>query len=158
VSRIGITGHQGLKIEIETFVSRRMGEILEGEPNLIGITSLAAGADQLFAHMVLVLGGSIEVILPTPAYHETFSNLEDLAAYKSLLSQAVKTTILPFPRPNEEAFMAAGRAVVDQSNRLIAVWDGYPAHGLGGTADVVAYARQRGVPVVVIWPEGATRD
>jgi hypothetical protein len=30
--------------------------------------------------------------------------------------------------------------------------------GLGGIADVVAYARQRGVPVRVIWPEGASRD
>lgn len=30
--------------------------------------------------------------------------------------------------------------------------------GLRGTADVVTYARQRGVPVTVIWPEGASRD
>jgi spore coat protein U-like protein len=29
--------------------------------------------------------------------------------------------------------------------------------GLRGTADVVTYARQRGVPVTVIWPQGATR-
>ena len=41
---------------------------------------------------------------------------------------------------------------------LVAVWDGQPARGLGGTADVVAYARQRGVPMEVIWPQGATRD
>jgi hypothetical protein len=40
---------------------------------------------------------------------------------------------------------------------LVAVWDGQPSRGLEGTADVVAYANQRGVPVEVIWPEGATR-
>jgi hypothetical protein len=36
-----------------------------------------------------------------------------------------------------------------------AVWDGQPSGGLGGTADVVAaYAREWGVPVEVVWPEG----
>lgn len=54
--------------------------------------------------------------------------------------------------------MAGGRVVVDRSARLLAVWDGQPARGHGGTAGVVAYARKRGVPVEVIWPEGAARD
>jgi hypothetical protein len=58
----------------------------------------------------------------------------------------------------EEAHMDAGKVVVDRSSVLLAVWDGQPSRGLGGTADVVAYARQRGVPVTVIWPEGASRD
>ena len=58
----------------------------------------------------------------------------------------------------EQAHMDAGKVVVDRSSVLLAVWDGQPSRGLGGTADVVAYARQRGVPVTVIWPEGASRD
>jgi hypothetical protein len=53
--------------------------------------------------------------------------------------------------------MDAGKVVVDRSSVLVAVWDGQPSRGLGGTADVVRYARERGVPVEVIWPEGATR-
>jgi hypothetical protein len=53
--------------------------------------------------------------------------------------------------------MDGGRAVVDRSSVLIAVWDGQPSRGLGGTADVVTYARQRGVPITVIWPKGASR-
>ena len=48
--------------------------------------------------------------------------------------------------------------MVDTSRVLVAVWDGQSARGLGGTADVVAYARERGKPVTVIWPEGASRD
>jgi len=31
------------------------------------------------------------------------------------------------------------------------VWDGKPARAYGGTADVVAYAREQGTPVRVIW-------
>ena len=38
------------------------------------------------------------------------------------------------------------------------MWDGKPARSYGGTADVVAYARERGTPVRVIWPDGAHRD
>jgi hypothetical protein len=38
------------------------------------------------------------------------------------------------------------------------VWDGKPARGIGGTADIVSYARQKGVPVAVLWPEGAARE
>jgi hypothetical protein len=48
--------------------------------------------------------------------------------------------------------------VVDRSERVVAVWDGKPASGVGGTADVVSYAHQKRVPVVVLWPEGATRE
>ena len=38
------------------------------------------------------------------------------------------------------------------------VWDGLPARGHGGTAEIVAYARTLGKPVTVIWREGVTRD
>ncbi|MGW1005456.1 hypothetical protein [Streptomyces sp. NPDC002520] len=45
-------------------------------------------------------------------------------------------------------------AVADE---LVAVWDGKPAWGHGGTADVVAYAERTGVRVRVLWPEDASR-
>jgi len=54
--------------------------------------------------------------------------------------------------------MAASQAMLDQADKLYAVWDGNPARGYGGTADVVAEAESRSIPVTVIWPEGATRD
>jgi hypothetical protein len=65
---------------------------------------------------------------------------------------------LPFVESTEQAHLAAGQAVVDRSERLVAVWDGKPARGIGGTADIVSYARQKGVPVIVLWPEGAMRQ
>jgi hypothetical protein len=37
------------------------------------------------------------------------------------------------------------------------VWDGVPAQGKGGTADVVEQARASGVPIEVVWPPGARR-
>jgi hypothetical protein len=40
---------------------------------------------------------------------------------------------------------------------LLAVWDGTPSQGVGGTADVVAFAGERGVPTAVVWPPGSRR-
>ncbi|MGH3585569.1 MAG: hypothetical protein ACRDQ0_04530 [Pseudonocardia sp.] len=40
---------------------------------------------------------------------------------------------------------------------LLAVWDGAPPTGSGGTAEAVAYAREQGVAVVVVWPAGVRR-
>jgi hypothetical protein len=65
---------------------------------------------------------------------------------------------LEYTESTEQAHLDGGRAVVDNSSLLVAVWDGQPARGLGGTADVVAYARQRSIPVTVIWPKGASRE
>jgi hypothetical protein len=54
--------------------------------------------------------------------------------------------------------MAASEFMIGQAGELWAVWDGKPARGYGGTADVVAYARRLDIPVLVIWPAGANRD
>lgn len=48
--------------------------------------------------------------------------------------------------------------MLDRADRLLAVWDGKPARGYGGTADVVAEAQTRVIPVTVIRPEGRSRD
>jgi len=45
-----------------------------------------------------------------------------------------------------------------EADELLAAWDGKPARGYGGTADVVDAARDQGIPVTVVWPTGAMRD
>jgi len=82
---------------------------------------------------------------------------KDHSEYEYLLKAAGSQVQLDYERPSEEAFMAGGKAVVDGCDILLAVWDGKPAAGLGGTADVVAYAKESGKPIEVIWPEGASR-
>ena len=49
--------------------------------------------------------------------------------------------------------MALGYWVFDSSMLLIAVWDGLADVALGGTGDVVHYARQRGRAVLHIHTE-----
>jgi hypothetical protein len=48
--------------------------------------------------------------------------------------------------------------MLDHADELWAVWDGRPARGFGGTADVVEAARRRALLVRVFRPEGITRN
>jgi hypothetical protein len=59
---------------------------------------------------------------------------------------------------DRQAYETANRTLLDHADRLVAVWNGAPPSGKGGgTADVVVEAREAGLPVDVVWPEGAQR-
>lgn len=96
-------------------------------------------------------------VIPCKDYERTFQTTEARTVYDRLKREAAEVVELPYPAPGEEAYWAAGRRVVDLSDEILAVWDGEPSGGLGGTADVVEYARQHEVPVSVIWPAGSSR-
>lgn len=51
--------------------------------------------------------------------------------------------VMPFAESNRDAYMAASEAVLGDVERMVAVWDGQPSGGRGGTADVVVAARAR---------------
>jgi hypothetical protein len=129
-------------------------------------TSLAEGADRLVAREVLRRpSGWVEAILPLTDgdYRETFTSPESVEEFEGLLQQSrhtffLRTRPLKDDYPGDEARDAArresyargGRHVVDACDILLALWDGEPAHGVGGTAETVAYARKVGRPVIHI--------
>ena len=155
--RIGFTGHQGLTPETELAVRKEIAEYLVDIPDFVGLSSLAEGSDQIFANEVLAHNGVLEVLIPCNHYIETFDSDNALRRYESLRSKARLVDELPFDGPSEEAFWAAGKRGVEQSDVLVAVWNGKPAAGLGGAGDVVDYARKLGKGVHIIWPTGAAR-
>jgi hypothetical protein len=158
---VGMTGHAGLPPPTAELVTAAVHATLRAYvPNLVGVTMLGPGADQLFARVVLELGGTLHVVQPTTGmqYRDSFEDQAAQAGYDELYGQASHVQVLEYTESTEHAHMEAGKVVLDRSSVLVAVWDSQPSRGLGGTADVVAYARQRGVPFTVIWPEGATRD
>ncbi|MCX9192661.1 hypothetical protein C3Y87_14810 [Carbonactinospora thermoautotrophica] len=156
---MGITGHRGLPEATVRLIDRGIREQLAGyDPaETVGVSALADGADQIFARAVLDAGGRLEVVVPAREYRDGLPR-DCLAEYDALLSRAAKVHRLDHVRSDEQAHMAAGEFMLGIIDELFAVWDGKPARGYGGTADVVALARARGLPVRVIWPEGATRD
>jgi len=154
---VGATGHQDIPTAalaaIRGGIEKALGRVAKP---LEGVSSLAEGADQLFAELVLREGGRLRAVIPSPRYEETFT-ADGLHRYRALLEAAADVETLDYPAPSEEAYLAAGKRVVDLSDRLIAVWDGQAARGLGGTADIVTYAHQTRKAVEVIWPEGVHR-
>lgn len=109
------------------------------------------------ARAVLDLGGQIEAVVPAALYGAGLP-ADAHAEYDRLLARAVTVHRLPFTQSTSEAHMGASELMLDHAGQLWAVWDGQPARGYGGTADVVAAARANGLPVRVIWPHGAHRD
>lgn len=156
--RIAVTGHRGLPEQTTALVDKAVRAALAEYPSgVIGLSCLADGADQIFARAVLDLGGVLEAVVPAREYRDGLPG-EWHAAYDELLGRAARVHRLDFTESTSESHMAGSERMLDEADVLFAVWDGKPARGYGGTADVVAEARRRAVPVRVVWPVGARRD
>jgi len=132
-------------------------EIAVSHPALFGashaiprfVSPLAEGADQLGATVALELGYRLHAILPLPPedYRTDFDSA-GLAGFDALLRRADSIVQLTAQSGRAESYALAGCATVENSDVLIALWDGEPARGVGGTAEVVAHALSNNVPVV----------
>lgn len=151
--KIGVTGHQKLEdpsgwLWVESTINRELDRIGD---QIFGISSLAIGADQLFAHLVAKRGGTIHAIIPYEGYERSFGP-EDLQAYRKLLSGAASFEIMDTPGTDEDSYLAAGKRIVDLAQIMVAVWDAKPAKGKGGTADIVQYALEKGRKLIHVNP------
>lgn len=157
--KIGITGHQRLKSPGDwTKVRAEMAKFLSKiDTPLIGLTSLAIGADQEFAAAVLQRGGTLEAIIPFDGYEMKYKEGPDRDTYRSLLERASRVETLVKRGTDEEAYLEAGKRIADLCDRMIAVWDGQPAAGIGGTGDIVDYCRAQGKPIELISVDVSSR-
>jgi hypothetical protein len=121
------------------------------------VSSLAEGADRLVAREVLEDESALlEAPLPFPRdrYVKELASDPSRRELDELLSRASVVHAMPVVATVEDAYERAGHYVVDRSDVLLALWDGEPARGKGGTADIVEYARARGTPLVWICAKG----
>ena len=114
------------------------------------LSSLAEGADRLVARVGLEFPGvDLHALLPLAPedYRRDFASAASRAEFDALLARASSVEVLPPADTREAAYVNAGRVLVDRCDAVVAIWDGGPARGPGGTADVVAYAREKGRPL-----------
>ena len=153
---IGVTGHQereGLDWE---WTRTAVAKVLrDAQPVSWALTSLAVGTDQLFAQEALDQAIDVRAIVPFATYAHCFDG-DGLATYEALLAQCAEVEVLERRGSDKAAFLAAGKRVADECSLLIAVWDGEPAAGLGGTADIVEYAIARGRDIIYLDPFART--
>jgi predicted Rossmann fold nucleotide-binding protein DprA/Smf involved in DNA uptake len=155
---VGVTGHRGISGALAEYTAAEMRRILAplAAGGFAGISCLADGADTIFADAVLELGGRLIALIPAAGYRE-YQPAGHRRDFDRLLHAATEIRDQDSAVPDRPSLMSASRLLVDASDEILAVWDGLPARGHGGTADVVRYVREQGKPLRVIWPAGAVR-
>ena len=149
---VGFSGHRQIHHSAAPAVRAAL-EMLrhEGPGEWIALSSVAAGTDTIFAQQALALGLAWHVVLPLPPaeFRHDFSPAEWKVA-EALLSEAEQVSVVGGTGSRDDAYLDCGLETVNECDVLIALWDGQPARGRGGTADVVAYARELKKPLVII--------
>lgn len=129
------------------------------------ISALASGPDQWAAREAVALGYELQCVLPfgRDEYREDFRGRhgnggeweEEFVALLGLATavfeldgRVVRTQDERLP--DGHSYRSAGRAILRQSDLLVALWDGQPPRGTGGTGEMVDEALGRGIPVVWI--------
>ena len=154
---VGFSGHRNLSDPVG--VARAVGDALdtlrkEAEGEWIALSSAAAGADLIFVREALTrsLGWEASLPLGEDDFARDFLPA-DWVEVAALLKRAEHVEVAANAGSREEAYLSGGFEIVNRCDVLLVVWDGQPARGVGGTADVVTYARAMGRPLVIINPE-----
>lgn len=159
---IGVTGHRLNRISqrqldrLTPQVRALLAQAAERARSL-GVVSprlvcgLAEGADRHVARLALDEGYGLHAVLPfdRDLYARDFPSAASRREFDALLRRAERVTELPGRHGfGSQAYHRAGQALLDRSDLLLALWDGRPALGPGGTAEVVNAAVRRRMPVV----------
>jgi 8-oxo-dGTP pyrophosphatase MutT (NUDIX family) len=157
--RLGFSGHQDLGNEAtRAFVAQSLREVLISyreqaqacNQELLLYAALAPGADQLCITIALEFAIAVEAVIPCAEYDGIFTSAEEVNVYHQLLARCRKIHTLPAEHCSDEAFLEAGHWIVEHADLVLLVWNGYPAGGKGGTADVASYARSMRRPFIHI--------
>jgi Protein of unknown function (DUF4231) len=173
---VGIVGHRADRIVDHAQVCARLDQALKaidaaldaaarnhlykaGREPLSLVSALAEGSDRMAAKAALDLGMVLEVVLPfTPAeYERDFPEAASRSEFHELMGRASSIVVLDGDQVDRSrGYEAAGMTMLDNCDLLIAVWDGGPGRGRGGTREVLGEAARRAMPVIVIPPDGAS--
>ena len=148
---ICITGH--IKIykpeEVRNDISYFFKYIKDTNPNeeIFAISSMAAGADTIFAEEAMDAHIPLKIIFPfqLEEYQNDFETRDWEKVNNILKKQGNRfETSEQIEIGNEEqrklAYLKTGQRLVDEATIVLAVWDGKEANGTGGTGEIVEYA------------------
>lgn len=147
---VGVTGHRlidqsqlpQLRSRIESLFRDLQGQL--PDTPIILLSALAEGADQLAAEVAMNLNWPLIAPLPMEPqrYSRTFSDSEAGARMLEMVSAGTHVQILGGTADSDEVcYQKVETYLAQHSHLLVALWDGLPAEGNGGTADVVRSAR-----------------
>lgn len=161
---IGVTGHRDIASDdarISAVVRKELARITRANPGapLLILSGLAEGADRLVADIAREeFDAEIWAILPLPdaLYEVDFGSRKSIKDYRRLKAAAARVIAAPllasrravskYGEPRNHQYAWIGAFIAKRAQVLIAIWDGAPARGTGGTAFVVDWFLSGRVP------------
>ncbi len=169
---VGITGHRPNRAdagsaatiaEIEKVLAKIAHE--HADRHIVLVSALAEGADRVVARVGLdKFQMALQVPLPLPfeLYQTDFESRASLQEFKALVGRAEFYFELPMrfgtietlasnvdgaPNPaRDRQYALAGAYIVQTCDELVALYDGAPSAGIGGTGEVVRWRNDQAVP------------
>ena len=180
--KIGVTGHRIFTVEvqnkIEELLEIELKKLYEKYTFSEIISPLADGADRIVATHLMGKPYYAKLQVPLPYYkddyEESFLGDTKIAKDKSkkefndllekaFLVEELQNIVKPCKKTGKEyveyeekinlAYLNMGQHIVDECDILIAIWDGKKAKGIGGTGEVVAYAKKKKRSILYINPD-----
>lgn len=171
----GVTGHRlnllpadrlsdlaaALAAAFETVDAARREAGSRLRPRLM--TSLAEGTDRLACAAARAMRWPMDAVIPYSfaRYCEDFTSPGSVREFFELVAACDRVDVLDGAsidgvRGQYMGYAAAAERLAAASGLLIAVWNGAPPKGPGGTAEVAALALEGGRPVIWIAPDGGS--
>ncbi len=152
---IGFAGHRKIadRAAAKEAIARELAIVratLPGEA--IGFASAAAGADLLFLQACREAGLKTVLLLPfaKERFRADFDNDDEWQAACHEIETAWWCEVTPGGEEAPAAYHVVAREGLEISDRMLFLWDGKEARGLGGTAETLTEAIARKVPSRVI--------
>lgn len=146
---------------VAAFAAGHSGLYAGEAPRLVALSPCAEGSDRIFAAQAIALGYALHCPMPfaQAEYEQDFVapqalEQDSVTTFRRLLGDAkagpgLHIFELDGERTNNgAAYGQAGGVVLNQSDVLVAVWDGAAAAGTGGTVDTLKEALSYRIPVI----------
>jgi len=162
VMRVAVAGHRWNRIDPETegkhladLLRNAMEELSGSSGSVTLVTGMAEGTD-LTAAKVRPSNWRLEAALAIPelswrSHLEKASGVrpEDRATYGRLIQNAM--VVVPGAELDRPDYVALAAYLASTCTHLLTVWNGIDG-APGGTSDVVTRMKDKGTPVVNLWP------
>ncbi len=157
--KICVTGHRNLMNlnDVERDIALSLQYFQETYNDLEAISAIAEGADTLFVEAAKKYKIRLKFMIPfeIEEYKKDFKGVDLVNLERNIeenTGRFIEVNKLKTKDKNEKelAYLKTGQKMVDEADIVLAVWDGNPAMGKGGTGDIVAYAKSKNKELHII--------
>ena len=122
------------------------------------ISCMAEGVDRVAARLAMAKDFELQAVLPfsRAECEKDFASDKSAAEFREILENKNCTSVIELdggrsPSLCSASYEAAGRTLLQQSDLVVAIWNGDKALGPGGTSQIAIEAAQQRIPVIWIY-------